>query len=168
MNRQPNTWWRKASRAAALVCAGLGGFCAPGSDAATTDPDPAVTDQDRAFWAFRPPAPVAVPAVRDARRVRNAVDAFVQKKLEESGLSLGPEADRLTLMRRAYLDLTGLLPEPDAIQSFLADQGPDAYERLIDRLLASPHYGERWARTWLDLAGYADSEGHFADSVRPF
>jgi len=106
--------------------------------------------------------------VRDARRVRNPVDAFVQKKLEENGLTLGPETDRLTLMRRAYLDLTGLLPEPEEMRAFLADQAPDAYERLIDRLLASPHYGERWSRHWLDLAGYAESEGHFADPVRPF
>ncbi|MBI1917859.1 MAG: PSD1 domain-containing protein [Planctomycetes bacterium] len=138
------------------------------ADVATADPDPAVSDKDRSFWSFRAPAPIAVPAVRNARRVRNPVDAFVQKKLEENGLTLGPATDRLTLMRRAYLDLTGLLPAPDDIQSFLTDGAPDAYERLIDRLLASPHYGERWSRHWLDLAGYSDSEGHFADSVRPF
>src|SRR5262245_16072067 len=137
-------------------------------DVATAAPDPLVTDKDRRFWSFQPPAPVAVPAVRDARRVRNPVDAFIQKKLEERGLTLGPETDRLTLMRRAYLDLTGLLPDPAEIESFLADQAPDAYERLIDRLLASPHYGERWSRHWLDLAGYAESQGHFADPVRPF
>src|SRR5262249_53457014 len=125
-------------------------------------------DKDRHFWSFRPPAPVAVPVVRDAGRVRNPVDAFVQKALEEKGVTLGPETDRLTLVRRAYLDLTGLLPEPEEIQSLLADQAPNAYERLLDRLLASPRYGERWGRYWLDLAGYADSEGHFADSVRPF
>jgi hypothetical protein len=138
------------------------------ADTVAVGPDPSVSDKDRRFWAFRPPAPVVVPAVQDGRRVQNPVDAFLQKKLEEKGLSLGPEADRLTLVRRAYLDLTGLLPEPDEIQSFLADRNPDAYERLIDRLLASPRYGERWGRYWLDLAGYADSEGHFADTVRPF
>src|SRR5262249_23545970 len=118
-------------------------------------PDPLVTDKDRDFWAFRPLPPVAVPAVRGAGRVRNPPDAFLQKRLEDVGLTPGPEADRLTLVRRAYLDLTGLLPEPEDVQSFLADQRPDAYERLIDRLLASQHYGERWGRHWLDLAGYA-------------
>jgi mono/diheme cytochrome c family protein len=146
----------------------LGAPEAPDEPDAAAGPDPGVTDEDRTFWSFRPPAPVAVPTVQDARRVRNPVDAFLQKKLEENGLTLGPETDRPTLMRRAYLDLTGLLPEPDKIESFLADRDPDAYERLIDRLLASPHYGERWGRYWLDLAGYADSDGHFADSVRPF
>jgi hypothetical protein len=137
-------------------------------DVATTAPDPLVTDKDRQFWSFRAPVAVPVPAVRDARRVRSPVDAFIQKKQEENGLTLGPETDRLTLMRRAYLDLTGLLPAPEDIQAFLAGQGPDAYERLIDRLLASPHYGERWGRHWLDVAGYSESEGHFADGVRPF
>jgi hypothetical protein len=146
----------------------LGAPEAPDEADAAAGPDPSVTDEDRSFWAFRPPAPVIVPTVQAARRVRNPVDAFLQKKLEENGLTLGPEADRLTLMRRAYLDLIGLLPAPDEIQSFLADPDPSAYERLIDRLLASPRYGERWGRYWLDLAGYADSEGHFADPVRPF
>src|SRR5205085_1222204 len=81
------------------------------------------------------------------------------QKLEEKGLTLSPEADRATLLRRAYLDLTGLPPEPAEVREFLADPAPDAYERLVDRLLASPRYGERWGRYWLDLAGYADSEG---------
>jgi cytochrome c553 len=146
----------------------LGAPEAPAETDVAAGPDPSVTDKDRGFWSFRPPAPVVVPAVQDARRLRNPVDAFLQKKLEENGLTLGPEADRLTLMRRACLDLTGLLPEPDEIESLLADRAPGAYERLIDRLLASPRYGERWGRYWLDLAGYADSDGHFADSVRPF
>jgi mono/diheme cytochrome c family protein len=137
-------------------------------DQAGAGPDSIVTDKDRNFWSFRPPAAVVVPTVQDAGRVRNPVDAFLQKRLEENGLTLGPEADRLTLIRRAYLDLTGLLPEPEDVRAFLADRDPDAYERLIDRLLASPRYGERWGRHWLDLAGYADSEGHFADQVRPF
>jgi Protein of unknown function (DUF1553)/Protein of unknown function (DUF1549)/Planctomycete cytochrome C len=128
-------------------------------DVATTDPDPLVTDKDRDFWAFRPPPAVAVPAVRDAGRVRNPVDAFILQKLEQRGLALAPEADRLTLLRRACFDLTGLPPEPAEVEAFLADRAPDAYERLIDRLLASPRYGERWGRFWLDLAGYADSEG---------
>jgi mono/diheme cytochrome c family protein len=128
-------------------------------DVATTVPDPLVTDADRDFWAFRPPQPVTVPAVRDAARVRNPIDAFILQRLEQRGLTLAPEADRLTLLRRACFDLTGLPPDPTDVQAFLADAAPDAYERLIDRLLASPRYGERWGRYWLDVAGYADSEG---------
>jgi hypothetical protein len=102
---------------------------------------------------------VAVPAVREPARLRNPIDAFVLHQLEGRGFTLAPEADRATLIRRACLDLTGLPPGPAEVEAFLADRGPDAYGRLIDRLLASPRYGERWGRYWLDLAGYADSEG---------
>jgi mono/diheme cytochrome c family protein len=128
-------------------------------DVATTSPDPMVTDKDRQFWAFQPPKPVAIPTVHHQDRVRNPIDAFVLQKLEQRGLSLSPEADRVTLIRRVSFDLTGLPPEPAQIQEFLNDRAPGAYERLVDRLLASPRYGERWGRFWLDLAGYADSEG---------
>jgi mono/diheme cytochrome c family protein len=128
-------------------------------DVASTAPDPLVTDGDRDFWAFRPPRPVSVPTVRHTAQVRNPIDAFVLQKLEEKDLSLAPEADKVTLMRRAYFDLTGLPPEPVDVQAFVADTASDAYEKLIDRLLVSPHYGERWGRHWLDVAGYADSEG---------
>ncbi|MGH7135388.1 MAG: DUF1549 domain-containing protein, partial [Pirellulales bacterium] len=129
------------------------------TDVATTAPDPLVTDRDRDFWAFQPPAAVAVPAVRHGEQVRNPIDAFVLEKLQQHGLALAPEADRLTLLRRASFDLTGLPPKPAEIENFLTDEMLGAYERLIDRLLASPHYGERWGRYWLDAAGYADSEG---------
>ena len=97
------------------------------------------------------------------------MDAFLLRKLEDKDLSFAPEADRLALMRRVSLDLTGLPPEPAEAQAFLADRDPQAYEKLVDRLLASPRYGERWARMWLDLAGYADSEGGklSADTMRP-
>jgi mono/diheme cytochrome c family protein len=128
-------------------------------DVATTTPDPLVTDKDRSFRSFQPPQPVALPAVKNTVRVRNPMDAFVLQQLESKGLSLAPEADRLTLLRRACFDLTGLPPEPAEVLAFAADPDPDAYEKLIDRLLASPRYGERWGRRWLDLAGYADSEG---------
>ena len=128
-------------------------------DIATTTPDPLVSDTDRDFWAFRSPQPVAVPSVRDAARVRNPIDAFILQKLEQKGLGLAPEADRLTLMRRAYFDLTGLPPEPAEMEAFLIDRDSQAYEKMINRLLESPRYGERWGRYWLDLAGYADSEG---------
>jgi mono/diheme cytochrome c family protein len=128
-------------------------------DVATTSPDPLVTDKDRDFWAFRPPKSPPVPRVNSTDRVRNPIDAFVLEKLEAKGLTLATEADRATLIRRASFDLTGLPPEPADIQAFIADQRPDAYERMIDRLLDTPRYGERWARHWLDVAGYADSEG---------
>ncbi|MBM3776461.1 MAG: DUF1549 domain-containing protein, partial [Acidobacteria bacterium] len=126
------------------------------ADVATTDPDPLVSEKDRQFWAFQAPRAVQAPAVRDVDRVRNPIDAFLLHKLEGKGLSFSPEADRLTLMRRAYFDLTGLPPEPEELEAFLADRDPNAYDKLIGRLLASPRYGERWARYWLDLAGYTD------------
>ncbi len=129
--------------------------------------DRQVTDADRQFWAFRAPVRPAVPVVKHTERVRNPIDAFLLAELEKHGLGLAPEAERLTLLRRATLDLTGLPPTPSEMAEFLADQSSDAYERLIDRLLASPRYGERWGRHWLDLAGYADSEGILdADYVR--
>jgi hypothetical protein len=129
------------------------------ADVATKTPDPLVSDKDREFWAFRSPKSSPVPTVKNAVRIRNPIDNFVLKKLEDKGLNLSPEADQATLIRRAYFDLTGLPPDPEEVKAFLADKSPDAYEKMIDRLLASPRYGERWGRFWLDLAGYADSEG---------
>ena len=120
--------------------------------------DPLVSDEDRRFWSFRPPR-AAVPPLPDSSepsRLRNPVDAFIAAKLQEKGLRLSPEADRLTLIRRASFDLTGLPPEPEAVRRFLADPDPAAYEALIERLLDSPRYGERWGRHWLDLVGYSD------------
>ncbi len=139
-------------------------------DVAGAEPDALVADKDRQFWAFQPPGQVQVPSVRNVDRVRNSIDGFILSKLEEKSLTLSPEADRLTLMRRAYFDLTGLPPEPGEVEQFLADRDSDAYENLVDRLLASPRYGERWGRYWLDLAGYADSEGGklSADHPRPY
>jgi hypothetical protein len=139
-------------------------------DVATTEPDPLVTDKDRQFWSFQAPHAATAPKVGHADRVRNPIDAFLLAKLEAKGLTLSPEADRLTLIRRAYFDLTGLPPEAAEVQAFLSDRDPQAYEKLIDRLLTSPRYGERWGRLWLDLAGYADSTGGklSADTIRPF
>jgi mono/diheme cytochrome c family protein len=138
-------------------------------DVASTQPDPLVSDKDRAFWSFQTPHSVPPPDVQAKECVRNPIDAFVLLKLEAAGLSLSPEADRLTLMRRACFDLTGLPPEPEEVRAFLSDSDPLAYEKLIDQLLASPRYGERWGRHWLDLAGYADSEGkREQDLLRPF
>jgi mono/diheme cytochrome c family protein len=117
-------------------------------------------------WAFVKPARPAPPAVRDPRWPRNDIDRFVLARLEKEGLTPSPEADPHTLARRAALDLTGLPPEPSVLKAFLDDRSPKAYERLIDRLLASPAYGERWARVWLDLARYADTQGYEKDNRR--
>ncbi|MBI3865437.1 MAG: DUF1549 domain-containing protein, partial [Planctomycetia bacterium] len=132
-------------------------------DVAETSPDPLVSDQDRQFWAFQPPRPIKPPTVQHADRVRNPIDAFVLQKLEARGLTLSPEADRLSLIRRAHFDLTGLPPTPEEVRAFVSNPDPQAYEKLIDGLLASPRYGERWGRYWLDLAGYADTESRDAD-----
>lgn len=120
---------------------------------------PAVTDEDRAFWSFRSPIKSAIPDVAHADCVHNPIDAFLLQKLEAAGLAFSPAADRAALLRRVTFDLTGLPPSPDETLAFLADDDPLAYERLVDRLLASPQYGVRWGRRWLDVAGYADSEG---------
>ena len=137
-------------------------------DVAGTDSDPLVSDEERNFWSFQPPVAAPVPRVNGSRRIRNAVDAYVLDKLREHRLEFSAEADRITLLRRATFDLLGLPPTPDQIERFLQDEQPGAYARLIDRLLASSRYGERWGRHWLDLAGYSDSEGgQHADRVRP-
>ena len=128
-------------------------------DVATTEPDPLVSDKDREFWSFRPPLAQRPPQVKHSQRVRNPIDAFILEKLEQKGLSLSAEADRAALLRRVTFDLTGLPPEPAELEAFLADGDSDAYDKVVARLLGSPRYGERWGRHWLDLAGYADSEG---------
>ena len=128
-------------------------------DLAGTAEDPLVSAADRDFWAFQRPQSPPPPTVKHTDLVRNPIDAFILAKLEERGLSPSPETDRRALIRRASFDLTGLPPEPAEVEAFLADTSSDAYERLIDRLLASPRYGERWGRHWLDVAGYADCEG---------
>ena len=106
------------------------------------------------LWSLGPVHRSDAPAVHDRRWVRNAIDAFVLAKMQEQGFRPAREADKLTLLRRVTFDLTGLPPTPQEIRAFLADKSPDAYERVVDRLLASPHYGERWGRHWLDLARY--------------
>lgn len=131
-------------------------------------PGPMISDDDREYWAFQPVKRPAVPATVDAKKVRTPVDAFLLKSMADKGLSFAPEADRRTLIRRVSLDLTGLLPTPEEVASFVNDKSPLAYEQLVERLLASKNYGERWARHWLDVVGYADSNGYSeADSVRP-
>ncbi len=115
------------------------------------------------WWSFRKPVRPPVPALKDTAWVRNPVDAFILAKLEQNGLRPAPEADRRTLARRAYFDLHGLPPTPEQVEQFVNDRSADAYEKLIERLLASPRYGERWGRYWLDLVRYADTSGFETD-----
>jgi hypothetical protein len=128
-------------------------------DLAGTPFDPLVGEKDRDFWSFRPPKDIVPPVLPAAEPVRNPVDAFVLAKLQQQKLTFAPEAPRAVLVRRLFFDLTGLPPTPEEVEAFVADPDPRAYERLIDRLLESPRYGERWGRYWLDLAGYSDAEG---------
>ncbi|HEX3725127.1 MAG TPA: PSD1 and planctomycete cytochrome C domain-containing protein [Pirellulales bacterium] len=120
----------------------------------------------QSHWAFVPPVRAPLPPVRNATWPRNSIDYFVLAKIEAAGLEPSGEADRSSLARRVYLDLLGLPPPPEEIDAFVNDVSPDAYESLVDRLLASPHYGERWARRWLDLARYADTNGYEKDRAR--
>src|SRR5262245_31694155 len=117
-------------------------------------------------WAYIKPVRPAVRRVKYQSWVRNPIDAFILARLEKEGLSPSPEADKATLLRRLYLDLIGLPPGVKEINEFLADTSPDAYEKVVDRLLSSQSYGERWARPWLDLARYADSNGYEKDNLR--
>ncbi len=126
----------------------------------------AVSESDRDYWAFRPPVKAPLPKVRDSSRVRTPVDAFILAKLDSLGLAMNPDAAPEKLVRRLYFDLIGLPPSPAEVDEFVNDASPRAYEALVDRLLASPHYGERWARHWLDVVGYADSNGRRGDETR--
>ncbi len=120
----------------------------------------------RPHWAFVAPKRPALPKVRNTNWPRNGIDHFVLARLEAEGLKPSPQADRYTLARRVFLDLIGIPPTPAEVDEFVNDPSPDAYERLVDRLLASPTYGERWARRWLDLARYADTNGYEKDRAR--
>ena len=141
----------------------------PFSASAESNGGPAVTEEDRKFWSFQPPVRPPVPQVRSSHQVRTPVDAFLLARLEARGLSFSPPASRLQLLRRAYLDLVGMPPSAAEVEAYLQDERPDAYERMVERLLSSSHYGERWGRYWLDLAGYSDSEGFGAhDRFRPY
>ena len=117
-------------------------------------------------WAFEPVELHQPPDVAGSKWGHNPIDAFIEAGLHAEGLATSPEADKEVLLRRVSLDLVGLQPTPDQLAAFLADESPDAYERAVDRLLASPHYGERWGRHWLDQARYADSNGYSVDSER--
>ena len=135
------------------------------SGARTVRPEPeslvegSFTLEERQHWSFRPIRRPPLPAVQNRELLRSPIDAFLLAKLESRGEGFGPKADRPTLVRRLAFDLHGLPPEPGVVERFVADQSPGAWARLVDRLLASPAYGERWARHWLDVVGYADSDG---------
>ncbi len=119
-------------------------------------------------WAFRPLTHPAVPPIKNRKStIENPIDAFIQSQLEREGLKSSPEADRVTLIRRLKFDLLGLPPTPEEVADFVADPEPDAYEELVDRYLASPHFGERWARHWLDLSRFAESNGFEMNQPRP-
>jgi mono/diheme cytochrome c family protein len=129
---------------------------------------PPVDERARSFWSFRPVVRPPVPEVCDPQAPnRNPIDAFVQAKLRAAGLAPAPPAGKTSLLRRVTYDLIGLPPTPEEADAFLADESPDAYERVVDRLLGSPHYGEKWGRHWLDLVRYAETNGYEVDPVKP-
>ena len=140
---------------------------ADGSDETEAEPDGFDLDARADFWSFRPLADPEVPEVADASWPRGPIDRFMLARLESEGLAPAPETDRRTLVRRLTFDLIGLPPTPEEIDTFLDDKRPDAYERLVDRLLASPRFGERWGRHWLDLVRYAETAGHEFDYDLP-
>ncbi|WP_206028452.1 PSD1 and planctomycete cytochrome C domain-containing protein [Thalassoroseus pseudoceratinae] len=134
----------------------------------TTAKTSTVTDADREFWSFRPLQVVSPPASKGKQETdRNAIDAFVRKRLAENELDLLPPADKAVLIRRLSFDLLGLPPTPQQVAEFVADPDPNAYEKLVERLLDSPRYGERWARHWMDVARFAESHGYEQDYNRP-
>ncbi len=126
-----------------------------------------ITDEDRSYWAFQPIAPIAPPKIAGDTWSRGAIDQFLLAAMQQQELQPAAEADKATLLRRVKFDLTGLPPTAEELQQFLADERDDAYEHLVDRLLASRAYGERWARHWLDLVRYAESDGYKQDAYRP-
>ncbi|MEO2025204.1 MAG: PSD1 and planctomycete cytochrome C domain-containing protein [Fuerstiella sp.] len=154
----------------------LADWIASGAKTAREEPDligdgPIFTDEDRNYWAFQPAQRPIVPEFDDARRVRTPIDALLLQAFSNSGVKpaeFASDATKERLIRRAYFDLIGLPPSPDAVAAFVGNASSDAWEQLIDELLASEHYGERWGRHWLDVAGYADSEGYSEeDRERP-
>jgi len=176
---------RKLSRAlvACLVATVAVSLAVSRSDRATTRADDTIQhealfdeasadeleiyDTDREHWSFTPLARPAVPMPADLKDARGAIDCFIAERLAKRDLEPLPEADRVTLIRRLSFDLVGLPPTPDEVDAFVADDSPDAYERLVDRLLASPHYGQRWGQHWLDLARFAETDGFEHDKLRP-
>src|SRR5262249_27520349 len=129
--------------------------------------DKPLTPTDRGFWSFVKPVRSPLPKVQNPGQISTPVDTFLLARLEKSGLTFAAAADRATLLRRVTFDLTGLPPTAEELEDFLKDTRPDAYVRVVERLLASPHYGERWAQHWLDVVRYAESNGYELDAERP-
>jgi hypothetical protein len=125
-----------------------------------------VREQAKGYWAFQKPIKHPTPEVARVEQVRTPIDAFILEELEDAGTTLNPETSREKLIRRVYLDLTGLPPTPEEVQSFVIDESSRTYGDLVDRLLDSPAYGKRWARHWMDVAGYADGNGFLGDEPR--
>ncbi|MBW8885071.1 MAG: DUF1549 domain-containing protein [Planctomycetia bacterium] len=120
------------------------------------------TPEERAHWSLQPRSLVVPPVAASGEAgasLANPIDAFISARLVRAGLTPAPQADRRTLIRRLHFNFLGLPPPPEAVEKFMSDNAPDAYERLVDRLLANPHYGEAWAQHWLDVVRYAESEG---------
>ena len=140
--------------------------CASAADSETIDEAP-IEDFDRDHWAFRPIASPKIPTVARDDWPRTSIDHFILARLEAKMLEPAARADRETLIRRLSFDLTGLPPTTQQLDAFLADSGPGAYRRLVDRLLASPQYGRRWGQYWLDLARFAETDGFEHDKIRP-
>lgn len=144
----------------------------PGDEAmpepAEEDGPPPVNDETKRFWSFQPVTRPAPPPIAATEWVRNPIDAFVGKRLEDAGLRPAPRAEKVALLRRATYDLIGLPPTPEEVAAFVADDSPGAFERVVDRLLESPHYGERWGRHWLDLVRYAETNSYERDGPKPY
>jgi hypothetical protein len=151
------------------IGAGLFAIAAAGlaSGQAARQGPPSVEEARKTLWSVQPVGEPVLPVVKDAAWAKGPIDAFILAKLEEKGLKPAPEAKRVALIRRATYDLTGLPPTPDEVKAFVGDPSSDAYEQLIDRLLASPHYGEKWGRHWLDLVRYAESNSYERDNAKP-
>ena len=163
---------RGSSRTRRSPTSSHGSAWAPPGPPAPRTPSPRPTRRARhtpKHWAFQPVTDPTPPEVKDRDWPRDAIDRFVLAKLEAKGLTPSPAADKRTLIRRATFDLIGLPPTPEEVEAFVADASPDAFEQVVDRLLASPHYGERWGRHWLDVARYADTKGYvlFQDAQLP-
>ncbi|MFT4590260.1 MAG: hypothetical protein ACI8QF_004387, partial [Limisphaerales bacterium] len=137
------------------------------SDQTTQILEPSLTEKNRQHWSFRPLHRSKPPHVKNESQVRNEIDRFILVDLEAEGLRFAPEASRETLIRRVHFDLIGLPPSPAQIDAFANDASPDAYEKVVNRLLVADGYGEHWAQHWLDLARFAQSDGFEHDKVRP-
>ncbi len=141
----------------------------PPTDRAPASLAPTTPAHDRSLWSLQPVQNPLPPAVKDQQWPRSPIDRFVLARLEESGMTPAPAAAKTALIRRAYFDLIGLPPTPDEVDAFLQDQAPGALAKVVDRLLASPHYGERWGRHWLDVARYGEDQAHsFQPRLYPY